>query len=225
MLLIFNTIIDEKARRNFTEHIAERITFGYEYDVITLEDDLPDFSKYSQLLLSGSELSASKGSKWDAKIMEVIRIFIKGNKAILGICHGHQMLARTIAGDAVCKQCAQPEYGWNLMNIAKNRIFENVPQPIFIQSHYDEIYNLDDRFEIIAWNDLLPIQAFQLKNRPVWGLQFHPEMLWEDGNKMIENHLQQHPKERKYWKNEMKDIDLIPTNLNIFRNFLHATPA
>ena len=225
MLLIFNTIIDDKARQYFSNVIAGRISFGKDFRLITLNDPAPDLHEFSHLLITGSELSASAGSKWDEKIISVIAAFLKADKVILGICHGHQMVARTIAGDAVCRRCKQPEFGWKHLKIAKNRLFDNISQPIFLEAHYDEVVNLDDRFEIIAANDLLPVQAFQLKNRPVWGVQFHPEMLWEDGNRMIEKHLQQHPDDRKFFAAEMENEALIPDNLNLLRNFLAVGQA
>lgn len=220
MILIFNTIIERKARDNFTNIIVPRVTFGRNYFVIMLEDRLTELSQFSHLLITGSELSAADGSEWDEKIISVINTFLKAGKPILGICHGHQMLARAITGDQVCRRSSIPEFGWKKMKLTKNRIFENITQPIFLESRYDEVFDLDDRFEIIAANEQLPVQAFQLKNRPVWGVQFHPEMLWNDGNEMLERHLQKHPDQRKFWKNEMQNPVLIKDNLQIFHNFL-----
>ncbi len=222
MFLIFNTIIDIKARDNFTNVIAPRITFENKYSVLSLEDGIPDITDFTHLLVTGSELSASQGSEWDEKIISVINSFLQAGKPILGICHGHQMVARAIAGNHVCRRSSKPEFGWKKMKITNNRIFENVTQPIFIESRYDEVFILDERFEIIASNEQLQIQAFQLKNMPVWGVQFHPEMLLEDGNKMVERHLCQYPDDRKYYSNEMKDENQIKANLNIFRNFLNS---
>ncbi|MCF7792857.1 MAG: gamma-glutamyl-gamma-aminobutyrate hydrolase family protein [Candidatus Cloacimonetes bacterium] len=219
MILILNTIIDQKARDHFTNVIAERITFGRSYFVMTLEDNINLVSEFSHLLLSGSELSASNGSEWDGKIFTVIEHFLNHDKPILGICHGHQIIAKAVCGDeAVCKS-ANPEFGWKQMKITKNRIFKKISQPIFLESRYDEVCFLDEKFEIIAINESSKIQAFQMKNKPVWGIQFHPEMLWEDGNKMLENHFLQNPDDRIFYKNEMEDINLINYNLNIFKNF------
>jgi len=222
MLLIFNTIITPKARDNFTDIIAPRITFGREFSVFILEDELPDLTHFTHLLITGSELSASQGSEWDNKIISVINYFLNADKPILGICHGHQMIARAIAGNNVCRRSPNGEFGWKKMKITKNRIFENVIQPIFIESRYDEVWNLDERFDIIASNGQLQVQAFQLKNKSVWGVQFHPEMLLEDGNKMVEKHLCQYPDDRNYYFNEIEDETLIESNLNIFRNFLNS---
>jgi GMP synthase-like glutamine amidotransferase len=223
MLLILNTIIDTKARDNFKNVIVKRITFNHQYKVITLEGKIPDLDEFTHLLITGSELSASQGSQWDEKIISIIDTFLQAEKPILGICHGHQMIARTILGDKVCRRSIEPEFGWKHMKITKNRIFENVSQTIFLESRYDEISFLDKRFEIIATNNSPAIQAFQLKGRSVWGVQFHPEMLWHDGNEMLEEHLCQHPEERKFWVNEMRNGNLIEANLNIFRNFWNSS--
>jgi len=222
MLLMFNTIKAETPRDYFDNTIAERITFGKEYKIIHLDDELPELADFSHLLLTGSELSASQGSKWDQKIMGVIQHFLDEEKAIYGICHGHQMIARTVAGNSVCRRATDPEFGWKKMEVAKNPLFNNVEQPVFLESRYDEVFNVDKRFEVIAKNDREAVQAYQVKGKRVWGTQFHPEMLWEDGNKMIEDHLVEHPEERGFWANELDDESLIEANLNIFRNFLNS---
>ncbi|HPR17672.1 MAG TPA: gamma-glutamyl-gamma-aminobutyrate hydrolase family protein [Candidatus Cloacimonadota bacterium] len=185
MILIYNTIIDAKARDNFTQNIALRITFGKEFQVLTLKERIPDLRQFSHLLITGSELSAALGSEWDAKIISVTEAFLKMEKPILGICHGHQILAKAISGNQACQRSPQPEFGWKKMQIVSNPLFNNVSQPIFLESRYDEVCNLQDRCEVIASNNNLAIQAFQLRNRPVWGMQFHPEMMWDDGNKML----------------------------------------
>lgn len=105
------------------------------------------------------------------------------------------------------------------MKITNNRLFKNVSQPIFLESRYDEVCLLDDRFEIIASNDQLAIQAFQMKSKPVFGVQFHPEMIWKDGSNILENHFLAHPDDRIFYKNEMANLAHINDNLNIFRNF------
>jgi len=222
MLLIFNTIKAETPRDYFDNTIAVRVTFGRNYEIMHLNDEVPDLASFSHLLLTGSELSASQGSEWDDKIISVIKHFLTEDKAVLGICHGHQMIARAVAGDTICRRAAKPEFGWKKMKIIENPLFRNVTQATFLESRYDEVFDVDDRFAVIAKNDREAVQAFQLKGKRVWGTQFHPEMLLDDGNKMIEDHLVEHPEERKFWANELENVELVKDNLNIFLNFLEC---
>jgi len=127
MLLAFNTIITEKYKTGFDEKTLPLIMNGFPYEIVHLDDEkLNDFkvdenvfSKYSHLLVTGSSLSASQGSEFDEIIIKVIQYFIKIQKPILGICHGHQMLARALAGDAACRKAKTPEFGWKKMQIKK----------------------------------------------------------------------------------------------------------
>jgi len=220
-ILIFNTILEQKAKEYFTNTLAERITFGEQYSVFHLDEDVPILSKFTHLILSGSELSAAQGSEWDEKIMSVIRHFLKQHKPILGICHGHQILAQTIAGSSVCRRASKPEFGWKKMSIRPNLLFHAITSPVFLESRYDEVFSLPEEFQVIAWNSCAGVQAFQYNDQPVWGVQFHPEMMLDDGTEMVERHLRENPGERRFQADELKDPSRVKESLFIFRNFLN----
>ena len=217
MILFYNTIIDTIARDNFDNNIIPLIGKSRKYEIIHVTNDFPITNKYTHLILTGSELSASAGSKWDEKIMNLITLFANANKPILGICHGHQMIARTFGG--ACRKTAIPEFSWRKIKISQNPIFTGINNPIFLESHYDEVHNLTDEFEIIATNEDCKIQGFQIKNRPIWGIQFHPEMNLQNGNKMINEHLEKNPQDRIYYKNQLSNEKQLKQNFLVFSNF------
>jgi len=220
MILIFNTIIDLRARDHFSRVIADRITGGKPFKIIYLSDKNPDPLEYTHLIISGSELSAADGSEWDDKIISVIRSFLDFNKPILGICHGHQMLARAIAGKDVCRKAEEPEFGWKRMRIKNNPLFKGLSDPVFLESRYDQVFDFPDEFNIIASNDKAEIQAFQFKDLPVWGVQFHPEMIYHDGSRMLLNHLSQNTQDREFFISDLGSKEQLKQNLLIFNNFL-----
>ena len=222
MILIFNTIINSIARDNFTHVIAPLITFGRKYQVITLDDELPELSQFNRLLITGSELSASQGSEWDEIIISIIKYFVKNEKPILGICHGHQMIARALAGNGVCRRADIPEFGWKKIQIEDNSLFKGISNPVFLESHYDEVYNLPEEFNIIAANSDCAVQAFQYKNLPIWGIQFHPEMQFDNGSKMVQNHLAENLQDNKFYKDELENKAQIDQNFKIFNNFINS---
>lgn len=230
MILIFNTNNTQEAIEDFDKNVAPKITQGHPYLTLYLDRIKPflyrgSFQLYSHLLLTGSALSASQGSEFDSDIISLINKFIEHKKPILGICHGHQMLARALAGDDSCRRTKVPEFSWRKINIKDNPLFAGIENPILMESHYDEVCNLNDDFEIIASNDDCRIQGFQYKNNPFWGVQFHPEVNLEIGDKMIDNHIKNNPQDKKYYKNELQNPEQIEQNFKIFSNFFRQKGA
>jgi GMP synthase-like glutamine amidotransferase len=228
MLLAFNTIITEKYKGQFDNLTLPKITKSFPYEVIHLNDPILEtfsadetiFSKYTHLLVSGSSLSASQGSVYDKIIIKIIQYFLKNNRSILGICYGHQMIARAILGDSACRKTKIPEFGWKKMEIKENPLFNGISNPIFLESHYDEVCNLTDDFTIIASNNDCEVQAMQYKNLPIWGTQFHPEMGYNEGSQMAKDHIVNYPKDKQYYTNDLTDETVINQNFIIFDNFL-----
>ena len=55
-------------------------------------------------------------------------------------------------------------------------------------SHGDTIISLPEVFDKIASTENIPIAAFKLKDKPIYGIQFHPEVTHsEKGKQLIEN--------------------------------------
>ena len=115
------------------------------------------------------------------------------------------MLARLLGGDECCIQAERPEFGFTKVKLVENQLFTGITSSVFMQSHFDEVVNLDDSFKIIASNDNVKIQAFQWQDFPVWGVQFHPELNWEEGSKMLERNLKEDSRVKDYANYDCKD--------------------
>jgi GMP synthase (glutamine-hydrolysing) len=100
----------------------------------------------------------------------------KANFPILGICAGHQYMAHFFGG--VAKPAKKPEYGKIELNILKeDAIFKGVPKKSIVwESHNDEVTKLPISFICLAESESCKIQAMKHKNKPFYGLQFHPEV-------------------------------------------------
>jgi len=104
-------------------------------------------------------------------------ILDKADFPILGICAGHQFMARHFGG------CAEPskipEFGKIELTllVEDNELFEGVPKKSIVwESHNDEVVGLPKGFKKIAESENCKIQAMAHKNKPLYGLQFHPEV-------------------------------------------------
>lgn len=95
---------------------------------------------------------------------------------ILGICAGLQFMARHFGGDAAPGD--PPEFGAVEMIVTKNAdILKDVPERSTVwASHHDEVSVVPDAFEVLGHSETCPVQVMQHKQRPLFGMQFHPEV-------------------------------------------------
>lgn len=163
----------------------------------------PDLKKgYTHLILTGSEASIVERDNWvETEVEFVHKALQKEGISILGSCFGHQLLALALAGPSHVRQCPQPEIGWIPISIDKdNLIFGNRGQIFVFSSHFDEVVDLGSEFFVFSSTKKCPIQGFQLKNRPVWGIQSHPEISISEGKVLLKNFICQNPKRDPFFE-------------------------
>lgn len=95
---------------------------------------------------------------------------------ILGICAGHQFLARHFGGSAAPGKT--PEFGAVDMEIVEpGGILEGIDSPTQVwASHHDEVDVVPDSFQVLATSETCPVQVMRHRERPLFGMQFHPEV-------------------------------------------------
>jgi len=150
----------------------------------------PDFSegRYTHLLLTGSEASIIEREKWVLEEVEVIHEAIDKGIPILGSCYGHQLLAFALFGPPSVRRSKHPEVGWIPVQIKKDsEILGKKRQVHSFSVHFDEVVEVDGNLHVLASSQYCPIQAFQWKNKPVWGIQIHPEINVPHARTLLKN--------------------------------------
>jgi GMP synthase (glutamine-hydrolysing) len=107
---------------------------------------------------------------------------------ILGICLGHQIIARAYGGET--GSAGIESYAKNTINILdENDIFLGLGKTMDVwTSHKDEVKTLPSEFKLLATSDLCDIEAMKHKTKPIYGIQFHPEVHHtEKGHLIFEN--------------------------------------
>lgn len=94
----------------------------------------------------------------------------------LGICVGHQFMALHFGGEAGPSEV--PEFGRTTLEILDHdALFRGLPERMVVwQSHNDEVKRLPEGFEVLATSETCRIQAMRHTSRPLFGVQFHPEV-------------------------------------------------
>lgn len=146
-----------------------------------------DLGIYDHIILSGSEESILNERDWIEKEMELVHEIIDLKIPTLGICFGHQLIAKAFLVKDGVQRAEPPEIGWKEVRVKQdNPLFTNTGREFFVfNSHFDEVCNLGSDFNILARSDLCAVSAFKKKDSPAWGIQFHPEINVQSGKKFI----------------------------------------
>ena len=230
MVLIVNCNPKPEVQEWFTRAVVPRLeeVAGRPAQVVNLdqlEGFVPD-PGCSHVVISGSELSAVSRNPNDDALVALIRRSVNQNRVVLGICYGHQMVARALAGDSACRRAAIPEFGFKRVSLVPNPIFSSIDTLIPAHSHSDEVTGLpQDRFEVIASSDHCEVQAWQLRGRTVWGVQFHPELDERSGRQLLERSLDSVEGARDHYVNELEDTAHIEAGRRLFENFFRISPT
>ncbi|MDD3089235.1 MAG: glutamine-hydrolyzing GMP synthase [Candidatus Omnitrophica bacterium] len=109
---------------------------------------------------------------------------------ILGICYGMQVTGKVLGG--VIRKSGKREYGHTQAYFQRtNPLFSGIPKKcVTWMSHRDKVVKLPKGFETIAWSSSTKCAAFADRERRIYGVQFHPEVVHtEHGQEILKNFL------------------------------------
>jgi GMP synthase (glutamine-hydrolysing) len=145
-----------------------------------------DFNNTKAIILSGSPCSVREEDAPDFPT----DVFEK-NIPILGICYGAQLIAQKMGGNVEASKVR--EYGRANLNFIdlENPLFKNISLNSQVwMSHGDTITQIPDTFQKIAGTESVENGAYQVKNKSIFGIQFHPEVTHStEGKEILKNFL------------------------------------
>ena len=132
------------------------------------------------IILSGSPFSLEQANapQPDYSIWEM-------NLPILGICYGMQLIVSHFGGKI--QNQTKREYGQAILQIKKSHsLLEGLALEEKVwMSHGDTISELPSDFVVLASTSNAPYAVIAHKNLPIFGLQFHPEVVHTPNGKTI----------------------------------------
>jgi len=176
---------------------------------------------WTHLILTGSEVSILERDDWVRREVFLVQEALERGISILGSCYGHQLLALAICGPSHLKRCAHPEVGWISIEVKQDNDLLGRRRKVFsFSSHFDEVVDLGSEFHILASSEDCQIQAFQWKEKPVWGIQMPPEINPLQGKIFLKNVISRGFETSVYFEKALKqkprDSDLIRPILKRF---------
>lgn len=161
----------------YTQLIARRVRELNVYSEIVPYTKVPQLDDTIKgVILSGSPCSVNQENAPDVDVDSLL-----GQRPVLGVCYGAQLLAKKLGGEVT--PSSTREYGRaNLDTIhSKETIFKGISDGTQVwMSHGDTVTRLPEQFELLASTRSIEVAAYQSKagayKYPVFGLQFHPEV-------------------------------------------------
>ena len=153
---------------------------GVPLAVIDVEhgERLPDLRRCAGVVMTGSHAMVTDDLPWSVGLEGWLRDALHETIPLLGVCYGHQLLARA-AGGAVGYHPAGREIGTveirTLPPSAADPLFGVVPNRFLAHTtHAQSVLELPSGAIRLAMNTYESNHAFRLGER-AWGVQFHPE--------------------------------------------------
>ena len=138
-------------------------------------NDNNKFEKYK-----GIVFSPGPGKPENAGEMMNIISNYKDKIPMLGICLGHQAIGASFGAKIVKMKKVMHGKTDNITILKNSNIIKNIPNN-FIATRYHSLEisnkNLPKEIEVLAENKEKSIMAIKVKNKKIYGLQFHPESI------------------------------------------------
>lgn len=168
----------------YTQLIARRVR------ELNVYCEIHPFNKVPKLTadIKGVILSGSPCSVRDVGAPSVdISVFEK--VPVLGVCYGAQLIAHQHGGNVLPSQIR--EYGRARLSTVDhyNDLLKEISLDTQVwMSHADTIASVPKDFEVIASTSSVSVAAYKIKDKEVYGIQFHPEVTHTtEGKNLLRN--------------------------------------
>ena len=142
----------------------------------------PDTKNLAGIIISGSPSMVTEKLDWSEATIQWLQLIFKHNIPILGVCYGHQLLAKALGG-----QVDWNPNGRQIGSISMQLNHEAHSDPLFSNlfqhnqktieyyaTHLQSVTKLPKDVILLGSTDIDFNHCFRYKHN-IWGLQFHPE--------------------------------------------------
>jgi GMP synthase (glutamine-hydrolysing) len=133
---------------------------------------------FAAVILLGSRASVHDDAPWIRVLRDVLGPVVRGQveRPLLGVCFGHQWLAHELGGEvASARADGSKIVGIGETRFAGGRLLPGDHVLRVVVSHREVVAALPDDLQSTAARDECAIDAFEHRDRPLFGVQFHPE--------------------------------------------------
>lgn len=178
----------------YTQLIARRVREVGVYSEIRAfditDEEIREYNPRGVILSGGPESVAAESSPRAPQLVFELGV------PVLGICYGMQTMAEQFGGKVQCSNVSEFGYAQirqvgngGLLHDIRDHIDDHGKALLDVwMSHGDKVVELPVDFELIAETESCPIAGMAHKDKPFFGIQFHPEVTHTLQGKRIFEH-------------------------------------
>ncbi len=203
-----------KFRRNIKSQ--HKVTEVYHHELPKRIDE------FTHILFTGGPGSPYDWDKQFLRKQAFILEAVEKEIPIMGICLGAEDIIVALTNDRSIEQYHDPRLGWfHIHRNGPSRLLDNLPEKFHVfENHMRTIGRLPKDFIATASSSGCPIEAYEHKNLPIFGTQFHPEMTPTHAQKTINDFEKYELPERWLHDSRKTKQDFSPKTMHhIFENF------
>ncbi|KAI0997141.1 hypothetical protein K3495_g11045 [Podosphaera aphanis] len=146
------------------------------FDVVSAQQ-YPQLEEIDAILISGSKYNSFDNDPWIKKLISYVQVVLAQRRVrIIGVCFGHQILGRVLAGDSAV---GRNESGWELsvtdVNLTeRGQKILGISKLAIHQMHRDVVNCCPEGVELLGSTDICVIQSMYIPQRMIT-VQGHPE--------------------------------------------------
>ena len=176
---------------SFTYNLAELVTAVNGMPPIVVTNDVSweelDFAAIDNVVVSPGPGSPTVGEDFGI----CGRVMIESGLPVLGVCLGHQGLCAAFGARVV--RAPDPVHGRlsTIRHVGRD-LFAGIPSPMSVVRYHSLIVeDVPGELEVLARTADGLVMAVRHRERPLWGVQFHPEsILTGEGHRILRNFLE-----------------------------------
>lgn len=157
-------------------------------------------------LITGSRHGVNDDFPWIYLLEEFIRCLQDSRKKVIGVCFGHQLIAKALGGKVI-----KSTKGWGI-GMSVNRITHHKPWMFpameelnLIMSHQDQIIVIPPETEVLATSDFCPFYMLQISDN-FFTVQGHPEFSKNYFQSLID--IRKHRYDKELYEQGVKSLQL-----------------
>jgi len=167
-----------------TKYIAEIVDEFMDLKGIHLtEFTLENLDGIDGVIISGAPILVTDIDT--APILKKMEWIKETKLPVFGICFGHQLIG-LLHGASASKM--KEDRDWQLVEFYEDcPLFDKLPNEISMMEDHCETISVPPGFQLVASSDVCVNECMQHIDKPLYGVQFHPEVSGNHGSVLIEN--------------------------------------